>query len=119
MELVGNNPGVILQTLHFANQSGNHAMLGSEYAMATSSGFHRYALEWDENKVKWYIDDLEVFSVLRSNPSIQNTWPFDAEFHLLLNTAVGGNLGGNIDAQALQTPQYMDVEYVRVYQWTP
>jgi hypothetical protein len=56
------------------------------------------------------------FIPVTTNSTISATWPFDAEFHLLLNTAVGGNLGGNVSNTTLQTAQYMEVDYVRVYQ---
>ena len=41
--------------------------------------------------------------------------PFDQEFHLLLNMAVGGNLPGPPDATT-SFPQELVVDYVRVYQ---
>ena len=62
------------------------------------------------------MDDVKSYEVLRTNSNISNTWPFDAEFHLLLNTAIGGNLGGSVDNAGLQTAKFMEVDYVRVYQ---
>jgi hypothetical protein len=41
-------------------------------------------------------------------------WPFDKRHHLLLNVAVGGNMGGTIDMNGIW-PQQMIVDYVRVY----
>lgn len=116
MEYVGNQPNELLTTVHFADAFGNRNQLGSSQPFVNDNAFHLYAMEWDENKITWYQDSTEVYSVLRSNDQIGATWPFDAKFHVLLNTAVGGNLGGAIDVQAMQTPRYMDVEYVRVYQ---
>jgi beta-glucanase (GH16 family) len=84
--------------------------------MAYDNLFHKYTIEWDANSIVWFIDDVETYKVLRTNSTISATWPFDAEFHLLLNTAVGGNLGGNVSNTSLQTAQYMEIDYVRVYQ---
>ena len=42
-------------------------------------------------------------------------WPFNDPFHLILNTAVGGNLGGTPSFNSTKT---MLVDYVRVYQKT-
>ena len=42
-------------------------------------------------------------------------WPFDKNFHLLLNLAVGGNWPGAPDA-ATSFPAAMLVDWVRVYQ---
>ena len=119
MEYVGNTPGEILNTIHFADNFGNHSQIGDLEEVDPNSiinGFHQYALEWNENQLVWFIDSVETFKVLRSDDRISSTWPFDSEFHLLLNTAVGGNLGGAIDEESMQKPKYMEVEYVRVYQ---
>ncbi len=115
MEYVGNKPNELFTTIHLADQFGNHRIVG-EQAPFTPTGFHIYAVEWDENAIRWFIDEVEVYNVDRNEPNVSATWPFDAEFHMLLNTAVGGNLGGNVDAQALSLPKFMEVEYVRVYQ---
>ena len=116
MEYVGNSPQEILNTLHFADNFNNHQYIGTPTEFMDDNQFHLYGVEWDENKIVWYLDNEETFRVIRSNPSISNTWPFDAEFHILLNTAVGGNLGGTVDALSLSAPKYMEVDYVKVYQ---
>jgi hypothetical protein len=41
--------------------------------------------------------------------------PFDQQFHLILNIAVGGKLSGNPDHTTV-FPQQLLVDYVRVYQ---
>lgn len=116
MEYVGNSPNEVLNTIHFADQAGNHNQSGAPTPIQFDNAFHLYSVEWDENKITWFRDSLETYSVLRSSEVLNKTWPFDAEFHLLLNTAVGGNLGGSIDVQGLQKPKYMEVDFVRVYQ---
>lgn len=40
-------------------------------------------------------------------------WPFDQEFYVILNLAMGGDLGGNIDSTL--TEATYEVDYVRVY----
>lgn len=116
MEYVGNLSDITLTTIHYADAQGNHQELGSTQPFQQDNAFHLYAVEWDEFEITWFRDSVEVFSVNRNNDLIAQTWPFDAEFHLILNTAVGGNLGGNINSGALAAPKYMDVDYVRVYQ---
>ncbi|MEM1000066.1 MAG: glycoside hydrolase family 16 protein [Bacteroidota bacterium] len=116
MEYVGNSPNEVLTTIHFADPFGNRNLLGNSFPFQPDGNFHVYTTEWDQNKIVWYYDETEVFEVLRTNDAVSNTWPFDAAFHLLLNVAVGGNLGGNVNAAALQAPKLMEVDYVRVYQ---
>jgi hypothetical protein len=43
-----------------------------------------------------------------------SAWPFDQPFYLILNIAVGGSLGGEVEEERL--PFIMEVEHVRVYQ---
>lgn len=116
MEFVGNNPEQIYNTIHYADNFGNHKFIGDLEYIPPTTNFHLYAVEWDENAIRWFIDDVETFNVDRNDDRIRATWPFDAQFHILLNTAVGGNLGGAVDVPALQLPKFMEVEYVRVYQ---
>jgi beta-glucanase (GH16 family) len=117
MEYVGNMPNSILHYIHFANEEGEHRYKGVSVPLATAnSQFHVYAVEWDETEIVWYIDDLMTQRITRDDPEAGPTWPFNADFHILLNTAVGGNLGGNVNVQALTVPRYMEVDYVRVYQ---
>ena len=90
-------------------------------------GFHTYALEWDEEKVRWFVDGNHFYTVARStwwtyykdattnaHVSGPDSAPFDHPFHLLLNLAVGGNLPGDPVPEAF--PGELVVDYVRVYQ---
>jgi len=115
-EYIGNAPEEILNYIHFADPNGNHNQLGQSTPIPPDNLFHTYSIEWDENRIVWFRDGVETYAVLRTNSQISATWPFDSEFHILLNTAVGGNLGGTIDVNSMQSPQLMEVEYVRVYQ---
>lgn len=116
MEFVGNVPNEIFNTIHFVDGAGNQQQLGDLEPYVQQSEFHTYAVEWDRNSIVWFFDDVETYQVSRTNDLLVDSWPFDEKFHLLLNTAVGGNLGGNVDAVALQEPKFMEVEFVRVYQ---
>ena len=92
-----------------------------------ADGFHIYALEWDQNEIRWFVDGTHYWTVKNftywnyykdaaTNAHVEggNSAPFDQPFHLLLNVAVGGNLPGAPAAEAL--PAQMRVDYVRVYE---
>ncbi|MFY8273463.1 family 16 glycosylhydrolase [Pseudoalteromonas sp. SSDWG2] len=81
---------------------------------AWSDGFHEYAIEWEPNEIRWYVDDI-LYSVKRpSDLSDEAYWTFEQnKYHFLLNLAVGGSIGGAVDNSML--PQTMEVDYVRVY----
>jgi beta-glucanase (GH16 family) len=117
MEYVGNTPNEILHYIHYASETGQHRYKGVSIPFNTAqSNFHVYAVDWDETEIVWYIDNAVTSRITREDPDVKATWPFDAKFHILLNTAVGGNLGGAINVQGMTSPRYMEVEYVRVYQ---
>lgn len=116
MEFVGNKSSELFTTVHFADRFGNRQLLGQTHPITYDNAFHTYKVEWTENRIDWYYDDVKIYEVLRTNSQISGAWPFDAEFHLLLNTAIGGNLGGAVDNTSLQTARFMEVDYVRVYQ---
>ena len=79
-----------------------------------SDDFHTYAIEWQTDEIRWYIDNI-LYSVKTATDLLPEDWPFDGRnnFHILLNMAVGGTWGGTVDDGAL--PQTLEVDYVRVY----
>lgn len=112
--------------------------------------FHTYAIEWQQGEIRWYVDDY-LYATQRQSQVRYNSkdvavglahqgwfaeyydavtgeltthWdaaPFDQQFFMILNFAVGGdwpenvnNLG--IDASAFEHGQTFEIDYVRVYQ---
>jgi beta-glucanase (GH16 family) len=78
------------------------------------TNFHSYQLLWDEGKMAIGIDGVTYFTYPKPAPSDNSTWPFDNPQYLILNLAMGGDLGGAVPANFV-TDQ-MVVDYVRVYQ---
>ena len=72
-----------------------------------SQNFHDYILEWDSKSMRIYIDNILVNEMPTVNP-------YNQEFYILLNVAMGGNLASNIDSDF--TNDVMEIDYVRVYQ---
>lgn len=122
MEHVGYDPDVIHATVH--TEAYNHmrgTQKGNGMRLATArSDFNVYALEWEENELRAYINGEEYFTFANeriANPNADyEEWPFDKPFHLLLNIAVGGSWGGVQGVDPDIWPQRMVVDYVRVYQ---
>ena len=116
--------------------------------------FHTYAIEWQEGEIRWYVDGYlystqrmselninsrgvvqglkhkgwyaEFFDFLTGD--LETDWsaaPFDQDFHMILNLAVGGafpantnnaaNFNNGIDPAALADGQTFLIDYVRVY----
>lgn len=78
-------------------------------------GWHTYAIEWDANEIRWYLDDTLVWT---RNTGTTGWFAevFRKPYHLRLNFQVGGWLG-NPDASTA-FPAAFQVDYVRVYQRT-
>ena len=117
MEHVGFDPHMIHTNVH--TEAYNHTS-GTNKGKATMisepyNDFHVYAIDWDRDRINFYIDKKEVFS-FRNEGTGSDVWPFDQPFYLILNLAIGGSWGGTegIDLKAL--PQRFYVDYVRVYQ---
>ena len=107
----------VFGTLHYGGEFPNNVYTGTEYHVPSdvTTGFHEYALEWDESEMRWFVDGYMY--------AMQNSWstssgdfpaPFDQPFYILLNVAVGGNLPGPPDDSTV-FPATMEVDYVRVY----
>ena len=67
------------------------------------------------DKISFFVDK-ELYHVFENNKSGSEAWPFDQEFHMLLNIAVGGNWGGKFGVDEAIFPQRLEIDYVRVYQ---
>lgn len=113
MEHVGNNPNTIISAIHTPSSHGNTQNKATKAVPNATTEFHVYGVEWDENKITFSVDGVVHYTY---NPSTKNdsTWPFTQDQFLILNIAVGGTLGGNIDPGF--TSGTMEVDYVRVYQ---
>jgi len=118
MEAVGHVPGVIHGTAHtdLYNWFDGSPPPGGQITVSDyNNQFHDYILEWTENYLKWYVDDTHYFTYSNNNQG-WSTWPFDQDFHLLLNIAIGGTWGGQQGIDDSIFPVRMEVDYVRVYE---
>ncbi|MGN6397739.1 MAG: family 16 glycosylhydrolase [Mucilaginibacter sp.] len=106
-----NTSSTILGTMHWNGGSG-HVQYGSS-TTTTPTDYHIYAVEWDTNSIRWYVDNtLYVTGNIQDN--INNTGAFHNPFYIILNLAVGGDLPGQtVNTGAL--PASMLVDYVHVY----
>ena len=122
MEHVGFDPDVIHASIHTA--AYNHVAGTQKTATITVPGaretFHVYAIEWTPQEIRAFVDDRPYFSFANerlANPQATfRQWPFDKDFRVLLNLAVGGNWGGQQGVDDTIWPQRLEVDYVRVYQ---
>lgn len=118
--------------------------------MNPADDFHTYAIEWQEGEIRWYVDGYLYATQRRSevrynskdepvglkhkgwfaeyfeqgSGELTTHWdnaPFDKDFYLILNNAVGGDWPENVnnlgvDAAAFAEGQSFEIDYVRVYE---
>ena len=115
MEYVGREPDLVIGTLHgpgYSGAGGKSEWNRQEFEIGDD--FHTFAVDWDAEGIRWYFDD-EMYSELGPDDLGDREWVFDQPFFIILNLALGGTLGGNIDLD-LEFPIQYYVDYVRVYQ---
>lgn len=101
-------------TLHCKAGSGGSPVFTQEKNVSFSDNkFHTYAVEWTDKYIAWYYDDVKCFTYIPANYT-NDPWPFNQDFSIIINLAVGGNLGGTVGANV--TESTMEIDYVRVYQ---
>lgn len=117
MEHIGFEQDSIFGTIHskaynhmLKTQRGKKIFIEKPY-----DTFHVFGIEWTPSKIDFLLDGVVYNNVMNEYES-KEKWPFDQPFHLKLNIAVGGMLGGMKGIDDTIFPQQMKVDYVRVYQ---
>ncbi|MEY4349513.1 MAG: hypothetical protein RL719_810 [Actinomycetota bacterium] len=106
-ELIGREPRSVLGYSHGPVTWGGGRGSTIQADQDWSSDYHTYAIDWLPDQVNWYMDGVKYGSVSK----IDRDWVFDKEMYVILNLAMGGNLGGEIDANLNDST--MKVDYVR------
>ncbi len=117
LEGKGQEPQTTHGTIHYGAYVPNNRYTGNTYTLSSgsfASDFHVYTLQWNENAIEWYVDDILYSTKTRVNTN-PFWWPFDRNFHVIMNLAVGGNFLGYPDASTPDTASFQ-VDYIRVYQ---
>jgi beta-glucanase (GH16 family) len=116
MENIGKEPTISHGSLHGPGYApGNVTASYTLPTGALSDDYHLYAVEWEAQQVRFYVDSTLYATFAPSNLPSGSPWEFNKPFFLLLNLAVGGDWPGPPD-NTTQLPQQMLVDYVRVYQ---
>tara|TARA_B110000881_G_scaffold221355_1_gene250349 strand:- start:4123 stop:6834 length:2712 start_codon:yes stop_codon:yes gene_type:complete len=119
-------------------------------AVNPADDFHVYAIEWQEGEIRWYVDNY-LYATQRQSEVRYNSkdeaaglahkgwfaeyydavtgeltthWdkaPFDQQFFMILNNAVGGDWAENtnnlgVDPTAFENGQTFEIDYIRVYE---
>jgi beta-glucanase (GH16 family) len=101
MEHVGrdeNNLFLCLHTEKYNHRDGDPFYTEYFVEDATTS-FHTYSIKWDKDSITYMIDGNEIVTYHKYDRSDQSHhgWPFDERFYLIMNMAIGGKFGGEVD----------------------
>lgn len=123
MELLGHEPNKVYGTLHYGvphgSSQGTYTLPGAE---SFADKFHTFTVEWEPGEFRYYVDGI-LYSKMndwfaknaQEGGNYTYPAPFDRDFFMQLNLAVGGSWPGNPDAGTVFS-QKMLVDYVRVYE---
>ena len=86
--------------------------------------FHVYGIEWKEDdfngmdRIVFSIDGTPYATAQEDAEHVDENayWPFNKEHFIILNLAIGGNMGGTVDDAIFANPILMKVDWIHVYQ---
>jgi beta-glucanase (GH16 family) len=113
MEHVGSDPDRVTSAVHTATGHGGQAVWGATQVPTACGDFNRYQMLWTPTEVVFGVNGAAHLRYPKLDSGAR-AWPFDAPQFMLLNIAIGGDLGGAVDDRIF--PVTMEVDYVRVYQ---
>jgi beta-glucanase (GH16 family) len=121
MEIIGREPALAYGTIHGPGYSGSNS-IGKAVALPDGAvfakNFHTFAIEWQENEIRWYLDDVLYQTRTPADLPSGTRWVFDHPAFMILNLAVGGQWPGRPTANT-RFPADLIIDYVRVYQKNP
>ena len=124
MEVLGQDTTKAYGTVHYgsphAEQQGSVVLTGGD---TFANGFHEYAVEWEPGKLEWFIDGNSYlvvedwFTADDGDNEKPFPAPFNQDFCIQINLAIGGTWPGNPEpgASYIENAEF-EIDYVRVYQ---
>ncbi len=117
MEHVGFNKDTVFGSIH--SKSYNHINKTQKtkgiFINEPYNKFHVYSIKWTPEKIDFLLDNKVYLNIINEHKTTDE-WPFDQNFSLKLNNAIGGMWGEQEGIDDTVFPQQMVVDYVRVYQ---
>jgi beta-glucanase (GH16 family) len=115
LENTGAHPFQVQGTIHgdgYFGENGLTKIIQSPTELAND--FHTYAINWAPDSIEWFFDDQSYNTITRKEvEALGNPWPFNQEFYLIMNLAIGGWFAGEVDAE-LEAGE-LHVESIRYY----
>ena len=114
-EGAGAHPYQVQGTIHgpgYFGETGITKFIQTPELLADA--FHTYSINWSPDRIEWLFDDVVYSVISRSDETLQGKeWPFNEEFYLIMNLAMGGWFAGDIEPE-LNSAQ-LEIESITYY----
>ena len=124
IEHVGSNPRMLSFAVHTPAKNTSHNWYAQKYVDNVENNYHVYGIEWQEeesygcDKILFTYDGEVCATIMEDVDHLDENfyWPFNKEHFIILNLAIGGKMGGEVDDSIFNQDVIMYVDWVRVYQ---
>lgn len=106
-EMLGGDPNTVYMTAHDQEENGTHTY-DQERTVIDTSEYHTYAVDWNEERIIYYIDGAEV-------ARIDTPDSMKKEMYMLVNLAVGGDSSWGGGADETTGTGELKIDYIRAY----
>jgi beta-glucanase (GH16 family) len=113
MEFVGHTPDQVHANIHYGAGGQHRSRAGRLTVPSPCDDFHIYAMEWVPDRIDFYFDQRKYHTVPLDIAGAGEDNAFRRPHYLLINLALGGSWGREIDDRIL--PQQYVIDYVRIY----
>ncbi|HVW86599.1 MAG TPA: glycoside hydrolase family 16 protein [Bryobacteraceae bacterium] len=107
LDVIGSEPSRALFANRWGDEKTERSFSGSYNVGDLSNGFHTIAIDWDENRIVWFVDGKERF---RSTDGVPRQ-----PMYLAASLAVGG-IQAKYPDQSVPFPAVFEIDFIRVYQ---
>ncbi|CAF1439620.1 unnamed protein product [Adineta steineri] len=123
MEQVGYDPTRIVSSVHtsaFNHIKGTQPTNGVQVSDACTD-FKIYTMNWTPNQIEMFVGnennpfEQRILVWVKGNHGWEG-WPFDKNFFIVLNIAVGGSWGGQHGIDESIFPKRMEIKWIRFYE---
>ena len=116
MEHVGRDKDNLFLCLHC--EAYNHTRKSQRYkefkVKNATDEFVAYGLKWDKDEITYFVNGKEAvkYSKYDLPDQTEKGWPFDHNYYLIMNLAIGGKFGGPIDNSMF--PQDFIIQSIKI-----
>ena len=113
---------VVLHTAAKNGSKGNNWSSVQWFDNPLEDDFHTYGIEWCQEEkdgrdvIRFTVDGVVYAESWETTIDDNDTWPFNKPEYIILNCAVGGNMGGTVDDAIFNQQRIMYVDWIRVWQ---